>query len=309
MSVALLCFSTNPGGPLNGTSGCQRKLGAQADNRANGRIINPELPMKAFAIFLAALGFVQATEAQTADDYRGGFAPGRARLAGSGCGPVRIRLERSGEALSPVNGARSRSSQSTLLVRRELPYAKWPDGRSPSAAGLGLQEDPLNFELRLGWAICLAAAGRDEEAADEFHGIMEANPAALPSQFNLIVYHVARGALDQALAFCQRAYALAPRIPHVIGLFAGLLKRTGDTHRSDELLRKLEPGDAYGAARGLAVYHWVLGEFEAEADWLERAIDQRDYLGAAFLRVWFGRELRFTPRWAGLMRKLNLPES
>jgi tetratricopeptide (TPR) repeat protein len=187
-----------------------------------------------------------------------------------------------------------------------------PSGRTGEALQqleLGLREDPLNFELRLGRAICLAAAGRDEEAADEFHGIMESNPAALPSQFNLIVYHVARGALDQALAFCERAYALAPRIPHVIGLFAGLLKRTGDTHRSDELLRKLEPGDAYGAARGLAVYHWVLGEFEAEADWLERAIDQRDYLGAAFLRVWFGRELRFTPRWAGLMRKLNLPES
>ena len=61
--------------------------------------------------------------------------------------------------------------------------------------------------------------------------------------------------------------------------------------------------------RGLAVYHWVLREFEAEADSLEKAIDQRDYTTLFYLRAQIGRELRSTPRWAVLMRKLNLPES
>ena len=65
----------------------------------------------------------------------------------------------------------------------------------------------------------------------------------------------------------------------------------------------------FGAPRGLAIYHWVLREFDAEADWLEKAIDQHDPYGAIYLRLWYGRELRSTPRWAGLMRKLNLPES
>src|SRR5580704_13388490 len=40
---------------------------------ATGRIIKPEVPMKAFVIFLVALGFVQVAVAQTADDYRGGW--------------------------------------------------------------------------------------------------------------------------------------------------------------------------------------------------------------------------------------------
>jgi hypothetical protein len=53
----------------------------------------------------------------------------------------------------------------------------------------------------------------------------------------------------------------------------------------------------------------VLREFDAMADWIEKAIDQRDPYGAIYLRTWSGRELRSTPRWAGLMRKLNLPES
>jgi hypothetical protein len=92
-------------------------------------------------------------------------------------------------------------------------------------------------------------------------------------------------------------------------LLAGLLKRAGETRRAEELLEKLRPTDAFGVPRGMAVYHWALQEFDAEADWLEKAIDQRDSYAAAYLRLWYGRELRSTPRWAGLMRKLNLPES
>jgi hypothetical protein len=53
----------------------------------------------------------------------------------------------------------------------------------------------------------------------------------------------------------------------------------------------------------------VLREFDADADWLEKAIDQRDAYAAGYLRLWYGRDLRSTPRWAELMRKLNLPES
>lgn len=127
-------------------------------------------------------------------------------------------------------------------------------------------------------------------------------------QFNLATHLASRGELNQALALCDKAYALAPLVPDVIGLLDGLPKRTGDTRRAEELLGKLQPDDAYGAPRGLAVYHWVLREFDQEADCIEKAIDQRDPFGAIFLRLWFGRELRSTPRWAGFMRKLNLPE-
>jgi hypothetical protein len=98
-------------------------------------------------------------------------------------------------------------------------------------------------------------------------------------------------------------------VPNVIGLLAGLLKRSGDNGRAEELLQKLQLADANGVPRGLAVYHWVLGEFDAMADWIETAIDQHDPYGAISLRLWFERELRSTSRWAGLMRKLNLPES
>jgi serine/threonine-protein kinase len=174
---------------------------------------------------------------------------------------------------------------------------------------LGLQEDPLNPLLRINRAGCLVAAGRDEEAAEGYREALELNPGIVGALGPLAAYHASRGELDQALVLCEKTYALAPLLPHAIGLLAGLLKRTGETLRAEELLGSLQPTDAFGAPRGLAVYHWALREFDAEADWLEKAIDQRDAYGAVYLRLWYGRELRSTPRWAGLMRKLNLPES
>jgi len=173
---------------------------------------------------------------------------------------------------------------------------------------LGLQADPLNLTLRQNRAVFLAGAGRDEEAAEGFREVLELNPSMVLAQLALAALHASCGELGQALALCEKAYAVAP-LPSGIGLLAGLLKRTGDVQQAEELLQKFQPADAFGVPRGLAIYHWVLQEFEAEADWLEKAIDQHDPYGALFLRLWYGRELRSTPRWAGLMRKLNLPES
>jgi len=140
---------------------------------------------------------------------------------------------------------------------------------------LALQEDPLNLLLRPNRAACLAAVGRDEEAAAAYREILELNPAMAHAHEVLAYRHASRGDLDQALAHCEKAYALAP-LSNVIGMLAGLLKRTGEAQRAEELLQKLQPRDAFGAPRGLAVYHWVLREFDASADWIERAIDQHD---------------------------------
>jgi eukaryotic-like serine/threonine-protein kinase len=199
------------------------------------------------------------------------------------------------------------------LVR--LPYAMCsllPTGRTAEAVqqmDLALQEDPLNAQMRLYRALCLTACGRDEQAFKEYREVLEFNPAVAPALGGLAVQHLLRGELDQALALTEKAYATAPFVPNHIALLAGLLMRTGDAQRAEELLRKLQPGDAFGAPRGLAIYHWVLREFDATADWIEKGIDQHDPASVLYPRIWYGRELRSTPRWAGLMRKLNLPES
>jgi len=52
----------------------------------------------------------------------------------------------------------------------------------------------------------------------------------------------------------------------------------------------------------------VCGDIDTIADWMEKAIDQHDPTAAIMPRLWYGRELRSTPHWPRLMRKLNLPE-
>jgi tetratricopeptide (TPR) repeat protein len=172
-----------------------------------------------------------------------------------------------------------------------------------------LREDPLNSGVRFYEASCLLAAGREEDASKELREVLEFNLAHAGAYGYLGYQHLLRGELDQALVFVDMAYTLGPQVPNAIGALAGLLKRAGDTRRAEELLLKLQPGDAYGAPRDLAFYHWVLREFDAAADWIEKAIDQYDPNALTALWVWWERDLRSTPRWAQLMRKLNLPES
>ena len=175
-------------------------------------------------------------------------------------------------------------------------------------ADLGLQEDPLNLLLRINRASYLAAAGRDEDAAEEYHEILELNPSMVLAQFNLAGGHASLGEWDQALPLCEEAYALAPLAPS-----DWIARRVAEAHwgytAGGRTAPKLQPADAFGVPLGLAIYHWALQEFDAEADWMEKAIDQRDPSVPHCCGLWFGAELRSTPRWAGLMRKLNLPES
>jgi serine/threonine-protein kinase len=187
-----------------------------------------------------------------------------------------------------------------------------PIGRPAQAVEqieFALREDPLNLVLQFHRAISLSAAGRDEEAVAAFLEILEINPAMTATQTALAAYHLWRDELDLALAHSEKAYAIAPMVPGATGMLAGLLQRTGDDHRSQELLQKLLPGDAFGAPRGLALYHWALDDLDQQADCIEKAVAQRDPWSAAYLRTWIGRSLQSTPRWPGLMRKLNLPES
>jgi hypothetical protein len=50
------------------------------------------------------------------------------------------------------------------------------------------------------------------------------------------VFHAREVRIEQSLALAERAYAIAPANPSSVGLMAGLLRRTGDVKRSEQLL-------------------------------------------------------------------------
>ncbi len=79
-----------------------------------------------------------------------------------------------------------------------------------------------------------------------------------------------------------------------------------DIGRSEELLQKLLPGEAYAAPLGLAHYYLYCGELDKAMDWSEKAIEQRHPAVLFFLNVHIP-VLRSSPRWPDLKRLLNLP--
>lgn len=73
-------------------------------------------------------------------------------------------------------------------------------------------------------------------------------------------------------------------------------------------VQKFQP-DSFGAPGALATYHGILGDFDAIADWLSKAIGQHDPAILSMLRLWYGRDLHNTPRWATVIAQTQPPRS
>ena len=178
-------------------------------------------------------------------------------------------------------------------------------GRAREAADeheRALQQDPLNLLFRMALGVCYRASGRGAEGTAELHKVVELDEDFVWALLWLGLGHAARERFTDALPFAEKAYALAPWNTTVCGLFAGVLARLGQASRSEQVLENLLPGDRYGAARGLAVFHLLSGEIERSVDWTLKAVDQRD----PGVMIAAGRALRSSPRWPEVARKMNL---
>ena len=157
--------------------------------------------------------------------------------------------------------------------------------------------------------MCLQAAGLEADASAQFHQILEFDEMVWPVYCWLCVNYALRGMLQDAVAYADKAYALAPWHTEAIGALAGLLVRTGDTRHADELLQKLRTGQAYAAPIGFLIFHLLCGDIEAAANWAEKAIEQRHLLILFYLCAPLAKPLRTSRRWPALASMVNLPET
>ncbi len=175
------------------------------------------------------------------------------------------------------------------MVREPIPpqvrgwYAYFyllPMGRPEDALvelARALQEDPLNLLFRIISAYCLEEGGRQEDGYKELRGVLELDDTYWQAYGMLAWILASRGLLTEALALAEKGYSLAPWNAQAMATFSGLLRRTGDTSRAEEVLQPLRNApDAYGAPRGLATFHLLCGEFDQAADWVEKSVQQRD---------------------------------
>ena len=101
----------------------------------------------------------------------------------------------------------------------------------------------------------------------------------------------------------------APWSPEAIATLAAFLRLNADERGAQASLADLGPGDAYGASRGFALYHLFCGELDKAADWVEKAIAQRDLGMMFYVRLIVAKKLRASSYWPKLAKMMNLPEA
>jgi tetratricopeptide (TPR) repeat protein len=157
-------------------------------------------------------------------------------------------------------------------------------------------------------ASCLWVAGRAAQAESEFLQTLALDENFWLAAYGLGLHYSLAGRLAEAMSLAEKAYSVAPWSTNNIGLLAGVLQRSGNKNRAEELLQKLGDGQAHGAPGGLVVYHLVCSEIEKAAEWAEKAIEQRDPRIAIFYRF-FMKAWRSSPRWPALAKRMNLAEA
>jgi Tfp pilus assembly protein PilF len=172
-----------------------------------------------------------------------------------------------------------------------------------------LKDDPVNAYSRFRLAMCQFIAGQDEEAVSGFLQTLELDGNFIVANIWLGTCHASRGRFAEALVYFEKARQFVPWQLESTGWMAGLLARTGEGRRAQELVQRLLPGEAYGAPLGLYFYHIVNGHIDEAAHWMEKAIEQRQPSVIQYLQCPLAQPLRESPRWPGLAKMVNLPES
>jgi tetratricopeptide (TPR) repeat protein len=166
------------------------------------------------------------------------------------------------------------------------------------------EQDPLNPTWHAIWALHLQRL-RPEEAIEIARRSVDIDATYFLSHHSVGETAWKTGRRDEAIAALERAHALAPWFAITNGWLAAAYRLAGRNDRADELLATMGP-----TARpfwGRAIYHLLLSELDAAADWYQRMIDERDPFALVYACEDYAEPLRAHPRWRQLSELMKLP--
>jgi TolB-like protein len=224
--------------------------------------------------------------------------------------------------------------------RKELDY-NWPEVQREMA--LALELDPVSPDVRFRYALsALMPHGRLDEAVAQMERVLESDPLSplmrawlcamlyfgrhyersmeqlrVLIQFDPSFYlgyfvigqvRSAQGAFGDAIANLRKAAALSGNAPLVLGWLGMSLAKSGDIAGAQEVLASLHAAatQTYVPPTSFAWIHLGLGEIDQAFTWMERAIEERDPIIVPIKSFPFLDPLRSDPRFAALLRKMNL---
>lgn len=171
-----------------------------------------------------------------------------------------------------------------------------------------LDLDPLNLEARR-WLGLMHWWRRDYDRAVEQAQLVLAVDPNYPTAHVLIgVTRCAERKFDEAIPALRKCVELSNGAPVWLGWLGLGVAQSGDVAEAHALLARLHAAaeQTYIPASCFAWIHLGLGELDEAFAWMNRAVDQRDPMMTPIKSYEFFDPLRSDPRFAVLLRKMNL---
>ena len=189
--------------------------------------------------------------------------------------------------LNPNNAAAHYFYAITLLM---------PEGRIEEAlkefrAALSL--DPLSPIVNTNYGCALMEARRYEEALAQFQKVQDRDPAFPPAHYKLSQLYATMGRFADATSELHKAFPQASGGPDANGYLS--------------MITKSLPPESADSASAIAVAYALSGQRDQAFDYLEKAFANNDNELSWVIRYPALDSLRSDPRFADLMRRLNLP--
>jgi TolB-like protein/Flp pilus assembly protein TadD len=186
-------------------------------------------------------------------------------------------------------------------------YLRGDADQAIKLAERAIEQDPLDVWAHMNLHAYLQAAGRGDEALEQLKKVLELDPNQVVALASMVMIYTDKGEITQALKIARLAYAVGRWFPDTVGLLAALLQRNGGEEESRSIASELGSGEALGDARAHALLHLICGEIELGADWVEKAIEQRDSSMRFYLGFVICKGLRASNRWPRIAKMVNLP--
>jgi hypothetical protein len=186
-----------------------------------------------------------------------------------------------------------------------------PHGRLEEAVSeleCALELDPLSFVGRFWLGVMLLLWRRYERGIEESRKLLALDPNYYPAHFVISGCCRCQKKFEEAVAAERRAVELSGGSAGMLGWLGLTLAESGETAEARDVLRRLHgmAAEGYVPPCSFAWIHLGLGEIDTAFEWLNRAVDAGDQFMMPIKSYGFFDPLRKDPRFAALLRKMNL---
>lgn len=171
-----------------------------------------------------------------------------------------------------------------------------------------LESDPLSLYVRF-WLGVMCWLARDfDRALEEARRMLAIDTTNFLGYVVLGQVRTMQRVFEEAIPPLQKATGLSGGSPTVLEWLGLALAQSGNTVEAHNLLDRLQAiaTQTYVPPTSFAWIHLGLGEIDEAFVWMDRAIDARDPMMTPIKSYCFLDPLRADPRFAALLRKMNL---